>query len=87
MEYYPRNYEDRTRLRKIDEFEAGQMMLFVATVSSNVKLQRIRKNLCIYSTFVSDETGTCKMTWYNQNYIKTKILEGNQYLFYGFDCR
>lgn len=83
MEYYPRNYEDRTKLKKIDEFEVGQMMLFVATVSSNVKVQRIRKNLCIYSTFVSDETGTCKMTWYNQNYIKTKLLEGNQYLFYG----
>lgn len=83
MEYYPRNYEDRTKLKKIEEFEIGQMMLFIATVSSNVKVQRIRKNLCIYSTFVSDETGTCKMTWYNQNYIKTKLLEGNQYLFYG----
>lgn len=83
MEYYPRVYEDRTKLKCISEFENGKQALFIATVSSPVKTQRIRKNLVIYSTFVSDDTGVCKMTWYNQTYIKTKLIEGEKYLFYG----
>lgn len=83
MEYYPRVYEDRTRLKNISEFLNGEQALFIATVSSPVKTQRIRKNLVIYSTFVSDDTGVCKMTWYNQAYIKTKLIEGEKYLFYG----
>lgn len=83
MEYYPRVYEDRTKLKNISEFLNGEQALFIATVSSPVKTQRIRKNLVIYSTFVSDDTGVCKMTWYNQAYIKTKLIEGEKYLFYG----
>ena len=51
LEYYPRNYEDRTKLYKICEFRAGENVLFIATVSSDVKVQRIRKNLVIYTVF------------------------------------
>lgn len=83
MEYYPRVYEDRTKLKCISEFVNGEQVLFIATVANPVKTQRIRKNLVIYSTFVSDDTGVCKMTWYNQTYIKTKLIEGEKYLFYG----
>lgn len=83
MEYYPRVYEDRTKLKNISEFVNGEQALFIATVCSPVKVQRIRKNLVIYSTIVSDDTGSCKMTWYNQTYIKTKLIEGEEYLFYG----
>lgn len=83
MEYYPRVYEDRTKLKSISEFVNGEQALFIATVCSPVKVQRIRKNLVIYSTVVSDDTGSCKMTWYNQTYIKTKLVEGEEYLFYG----
>lgn len=83
MEYYPRVYEDRTKLKCISEFENGKQELFIATVSSPVKVQKIRKNLVIYSTFVSDDTGVCKMTWYNQTYIKNKLIEGEKFLFYG----
>lgn len=83
MEYYPRVYEDRTKLLSISEFVNEKQALFIATVASPIKVQRIRKNLVIYSTVVSDETGSCKMTWYNQTYIKTRLIEGEQYLFYG----
>ena len=83
LEYYPRNYEDRTRLSNIIEFIDGEHYLFVATISDSIHIQRIRKNLTIYSTYVYDDTGECKMTWFNQKYINTKLHKGDKYLFYG----
>lgn len=83
LEYYPRNYEDRTRLSNIIEFNDGEHYLFVATISDSIHIQRIRKNLTIYSTYVYDDTGECKMTWFNQKYINTKLHKGDKYLFYG----
>lgn len=83
LEYYPRNYEDRTKLSNIIEFVDGEYYLFVATISESIHIQRVRKNLTIYSTFVYDDTGECKMTWFNQKYINTKLHKGDKYLFYG----
>lgn len=83
LEYYPRNYEDRTRLSYINEFEDSKFYLFIGTISDSIHIQRIRKNLTIYSTFVYDETGECKLTWFNQKYIDTKLHKGDKYLFYG----
>ncbi len=83
IEYYPRAYEDRTKLKKINEFIDGEYALFIADVARDAKLQRIRKNLAIINTIVTDETGNCKMTWFNQKYIKERLKEGNRYLFYG----
>lgn len=83
LEYYPRNYEDRTKLSNIIEFVDGEHYLFIATLSDSIHIQRIRKNLTIYSTFVYDDSGECKMTWFNQKYINTKLHKGDKYLFYG----
>lgn len=83
IEYYPRNYEDRTKISNIIEFVDGESYLFIGTVCDNIHIQRIRKNLTIYSTFVYDDTGECKMTWFNQKYINIKLHKGDKYLFYG----
>lgn len=83
VENYPRVYEDRTRLYKINELELDKNCLFIATISSKKEVKRIRNNLIIYTVFVSDETGVCKMTWFNQKFIAQKLIEGNTYLFFG----
>lgn len=83
IEYYPRSYEDRTKISNIIEFIDGENYLFIATLSDSIHIQRIRKNLTIYSTYVYDDTGECKMTWFNQKYIDTKLHKGDKYLFYG----
>lgn len=83
VEYYPRNYEDRREIKNIDSFVDGEYALFIATIDTDVKSQRIRKNLTILHTFVSDETDTCKLTWFNQKYIKDRLKIGMKYIFYG----
>ncbi|MEG2348224.1 MAG: ATP-dependent DNA helicase RecG [Clostridia bacterium] len=82
-EYFPRNYEDRTKLININEFEDGRNALFIAEVLAPVKVQKIRKNLVIYSTIVGDETGKCKLTWFNQMFIRNRLRENTKYIFCG----
>jgi len=81
--YYPRAYEDRTNIKEIKDFVLGENVLFKATVMSKITTRRIRKNLTIHSFFVSDGTGSIKITVFNQNYLKNTIFEGKEYGFYG----
>ncbi|MDD3304162.1 MAG: ATP-dependent DNA helicase RecG [Clostridia bacterium] len=82
LEYYPRQYEDRTKLYHIDELIENENNLFMATVVKPVQSIR-RGKLAILSTYVSDDTGVCKLTWFNQKYIKEKLKIGNKYVFFG----
>ena len=81
--YYPREYENRTNIKKINEFVLGENVLFKASVVSKITTRRVRKNLTIHSFFVSDNTDNIKITIFNQNYLKNVIHEGEEYAFYG----
>lgn len=83
VEYYPRIYEDRTKVYNINELRVGENCLFIGTVCDKIQVKRIRKNLAIYSTFVADDTGVCKLTFFNQKFVANNLKEGNMYLFFG----
>lgn len=82
IEYYPRAYEDRTKLYTISELIVGENALFIADVVKPVQVLRKAK-LTILSTYVADDTGVCKLTWFNQKYIKEKLKLGDRYIFFG----
>ncbi len=83
IEYYPRTYEDRTKVTKISDFQKEQSVLFFGTLLKPVTLVNARKKK-ILSTIVTDESGAiAQLTWFNQVYIKERIKEGKTYLFYG----
>lgn len=82
--YYPRTYEDRSKPTKIAYLEDGQEALIEAIATSKISEIRTRnKRVVLYKLIVRDETGSCTITWYNQKYLKTKIIPGNTYKFYG----
>ncbi len=83
IKYYPRVYEDRTQLRKIAEFIDGENVLFIAKPSGKINIQRTRNRLTIHKLFVSDETDTCQMVWFNQKYLSEYFKENTEYVFYG----
>lgn len=82
IEYYPRVYEDRTKLYTISELITGENGLFMADVVKPVQVLR-KSKLTILSTYVADDTGICKLTWFNQKYIKEKLKIGDRYIFFG----
>lgn len=83
MEYYPRTYEDRTKIYNISNLKLGENCLFIGTICDRIQTRRIRKSLAIYSTFACDDTGVCKLTFFNQKYVVSSLKEGNMYLFFG----
>ena len=81
--YYPRDYEDRSKPKLINEVLDGEEVLIKGFVISKMLELKIRKNLIIYKLIIRDETGPCTITWYNQPYLKKVFIVGNEYSFYG----
>ena len=81
--YFPREYEDRSKIKKIEELEQGEEATIEATVASEVIVNRIRKNMTVLKATVEDDTGKCTITWFNQTYVKQQIKRGQTYCFFG----
>jgi len=81
--YYPRDYEDRSKFKKICEIEDGESCAFEGIVVSKVLEHRLRKGLTLYKVRIKDETGTITAVWFNQHYIGKVLRVGESYIFFG----
>lgn len=81
--FFPRNYEDRGKPKKIYELVDGEEALIDVICASNVSETRFAKNKVILKMLVRDDTGDCVITWFNQTYVKNKFKVGERYQFYG----
>ncbi|MEG0073357.1 MAG: ATP-dependent DNA helicase RecG [Clostridia bacterium] len=81
--HFPRNYEDRSRIYKINQMQDKVPCVFIGTTISVVFTKRIRKGLNLHTVPMKDANGACEVTWFNQDYVKDKILPGQTYAVYG----
>ncbi len=81
--YFPRDYEDRSKVKSICELEDNEEALISGYPVGRVNEVKIRGNLTLYKLIVKDETGTCNITWYNQPYIRNIFKKDIRYKFYG----
>lgn len=81
--YFPRGYEDRTKIVPLCEAPLNENACIRARVFSRVKETRIRKNLNIYSMIINDESDAMSVIWYNNRFVKGAFSEGDEYIFYG----
>ena len=82
ISYYPRTYEDRSIIKKINEVESGEKVTVHCTVS-NIESRRIRKGLHILKAVLFDETGYMNVIWFNQEYFYKKLKNGEKFWFFG----
>lgn len=82
-EFYPRDYEDRTKLVPISELAEGEKAAICAVVGTEPATRRIRKGLDMTRLRVFDSTGTLWLTYYNNRYGTANLHVGNTYVFYG----
>ena len=80
--YYPRTYEDRSKPKYIYECEDGEEVLIEAVVCSGMTNVRL-KGKTMQRLIVRDETASATITWFNQQYLKSKFTIGNKYKFFG----
>lgn len=83
INYFPRDYEDRTVLKKISELEDGEECGVLATIVSDIVETRPRRNLSLMKVLTSDGTSFLSITWFNQSYLKNKLKNKAEYIFFG----
>ncbi len=83
LTYYPKDYEDRSKIKNIADLEHGETCSFEGTIVSNVSEARPRRGMFISKVSIQDSTGKITAVWFNQQYVKNSLLVGVNYIFYG----
>jgi len=78
---FPREYEDRRNLKKLNNLKPDTTIICAAIVSA-IKVEKKAK-LNIMKATLSDETGEVRGIWFNQLYLKKVLKEGKAYIFKG----
>ena len=75
LEYYPRRYEDRSQIKFISQVTHG----FIETLSGTITgIEDIkpRRGLTITKATLKDSSGVAKLVWFNQPFVKKKLIIG-----------
>ncbi|MBQ7485790.1 MAG: ATP-dependent DNA helicase RecG [Oscillospiraceae bacterium] len=81
--YFPRAYEDRTRLYTVRDLPLGESACVRAMVASEPEARRIGGGRVLVKLRAVDETGTLDVTFFNQAYRRDSLHTGETYLFFG----
>ena len=81
--YYPRDYEDRSKVKKIAETVDGEKCSIETEVISGLNVRMLGRNKSLEKAIVKDETDHCMITWFNQPYLRTQIIREKKYRFFG----
>ena len=82
LEYYPRDYEDRSKPKNLYECTDGEEVLIEAMAAGRIT-EMHKGRMTISRLIVKDQTGTCYITWFNQGYLRDKFQPGRMYRFFG----
>ena len=80
--YFPRAYDDRTNIKKIEELRFNEYVVVKASIMSVVNMT-VRIGKKIVKAFVNDGTGLMEILWFGMPYIKKSLKIGEEYLFIG----
>ena len=78
LSYFPRRYEDRSRIVPIALCQPGEAVCISVIAADEPRLVRIRRGMELVKFRVADETGTLDITYFNQNWMKNNIVRGGE---------
>ena len=81
--YFPRQYEDRREVKKIDELKDGETAVFIGTVYLIIPSGYRGKRGQVLKLLVSDDTGSIEVVFFNASYLKRAFRMGARYVFFG----
>ena len=83
LNFYPRAYEDWSKIEKIDKLKSGGTYCIKAVLGTPISDERISGGRIISKGMVYDGTGSVQIVFFNNKYISSMLNEGEEYLFYG----
>ncbi|HVV67326.1 MAG TPA: ATP-dependent DNA helicase RecG [Candidatus Saccharimonadales bacterium] len=81
INYYPRRYEDYSTVTPISKLKPGPI-----TIEAEIKQAKgryVRRGLHITEAVASDESGSVRLTWFNQPYRAAALKSGQSYFISG----
>ncbi len=81
-EFYPREYQDRTQIRKLNELIPEAYNYIIQKVISPPENMEYKNKILTKLSFL-DETASLTITWFNQPYLKASLKVGKIYFFCG----
>lgn len=81
--FYPRRYEDSSKILKLSEGIIGKKATFRCRILSLLDNRNIRRGLSITSFLIEDDSAEAKLIFFNNRFIKNTIDFGETYLIYG----
>ena len=81
--FYPRRYEDSSKILKLSEGIIGEKATFRCRILSLLDNRNIRRGLSITSFLIEDDSAEAKLFFFNNRFIKNTIDFGETYLIYG----
>lgn len=79
--FYPKDYIDYTAPKRICEIENEELCVFRGTITK--KLKPYFGRISVFHAAVSDGTDELLLTFFNSQFTFDKLIEGQEYLFYG----
>ncbi len=83
VSYFPRDYEDRTVIRLIASLLPDESACVKAMVAAEPRLNRVRRGMELVKLRAVDDSGSLDITFFNQSYVKDRLIRGETYIFYG----
>ena len=82
--YFPRRYEDRTKLTDIAKLKIGEYQTIEAKILGFDESSAFRRRfLNIFEVVVEDSSGRLPCVWFNQPYLKQYFKPGKEVVLYG----
>jgi len=76
--YVPRDYQDFSVIKPIAELKVNEITTVKGTVELITNRRSRIKRMSITECMLSDDTGSIKIIWFNQPYLKKQIQSGDQ---------
>ena len=83
VSHYPRAYENRGAIRLLADTSPEGKSAVVLTVASDTKSVRLRSHKSFLKFRAFDESGSCEIVYFNQDYLKSKFPIGSVFRFWG----
>ncbi len=81
--YFPRAYENRGDIRLLGSAVEDIKSAVVLTVATQPKSFHIRRGMDLLKFRAFDDSGSCTVTFFNQNFLKDKFPIGSTFRFWG----
>lgn len=78
LTWFPRTYEDQSVLTKIGALKPGERETVSGVIMNVTERQGGHRGMTILTALIGDGTGFLQVTWFNQKFLKKKLVTGKR---------